>query len=108
MKSRKALGRIITGQETHQQVLSPLGDIHYTVISDAQAHGQRESGGWFNTSAVDLHAPVGTNVMAMFDGTVTKVNNAHTDQHSGTRFGAQIFIVNHEGTLQAFFTHVEN
>ena len=87
---------------------SPLGGSAYTMISNSQDHAQRESGGWFNTSAVDLHAPVGTAVTAMFDGVVTKVNEVHTAEHDGTRFGAQIFMVSKDGTHQAFFTHIEN
>ncbi|MBW3570908.1 MAG: M23 family metallopeptidase [Gemmatimonadetes bacterium] len=50
--------------------------------------------------AIDIHAPLGTPVIAVADGTIRKL-------HSGARGGLSIYLLDDDGTTRYYYAHLD-
>ncbi|MER6346568.1 peptidoglycan DD-metalloendopeptidase family protein [Streptomyces sp. NPDC001595] len=66
-------------------------------------HGPPE---WHSQFGMDLGAPGGTEVRAVFDGHVTRFNPHDPAHDSDKNYGAELFMRSHNDMMGAFYTHI--
>jgi hypothetical protein len=68
--------------------------------------GGHTSPDWYIQYGMDLGAPGGTPVHAVFDGHVTRLNLANIDKTTPPVYGAEIFVRSHNNLMGCFSTHL--
>jgi murein DD-endopeptidase MepM/ murein hydrolase activator NlpD len=81
--------------------------------ADGKFYGGPNEGGhqgpnWYNQFGMDLGAPDGTNVVAAFDGHVTKVDVTTAEKRSGHQYGTGVFVRSENDQVGAYYTHLKN
>jgi murein DD-endopeptidase MepM/ murein hydrolase activator NlpD len=93
-----ALSRSFTGAESPSSLLPvPVEGIRREQLRDT--YNQSRSEGRTH-HAIDIHAPRGTPVIAVADGTIRKL-------HSGARGGLAIYLMDQDGTTRYYYAHLD-
>lgn len=61
---------------------------------------------WFNQFGMDLGVTEGTQVLAAFDGHVTRFNPHIPSSDTSKHYGAQLFIRSNNDMMGGFYTHI--
>ncbi len=68
--------------------------------------GGHSSPDWYVQYGMDLGAPGGTPVHAVFDGHVTRLNLGHLNDTTPPFYGAELFVRSHNNLMGCFYTHI--
>ena len=60
---------------------------------------------WYIQYGMDLGAVGGTEIVAAFDGHITKLDTTNVNLSGGKVYGAQLFMRSHNDAMGAFYTH---
>jgi murein DD-endopeptidase MepM/ murein hydrolase activator NlpD len=63
---------------------------------------------WYNQYGMDLGVAQGTEVLAAFDGHVTKFDPHTPARDTSGEYGAKLFIRSHNDKMGGFYTHITN
>jgi murein DD-endopeptidase MepM/ murein hydrolase activator NlpD len=87
------------------EMSSPIQAVKPTK-ADGPGGGGHTGPDWFIAAGMDFHAPAGTEVLAAFDGYVSRLQPHNKAGDSAKVFGAQIFVRAHNNGVGAFYTHI--
>lgn len=69
-------------------------------------HGGHQSSQWYISHGMDLQLNPGTEIIAAFDGHVTRFNPHIISSDTSHVYGAQLFVRSHNNMMGAFYTHI--
>lgn len=92
-----AVSRSVESRESSSLLPVPVEGITRSQLHDT--YNQARSEGRTH-HAIDIHAPRGTPVIAVADGTIRKL-------HSGARGGRAIYLMDDDGTTRYYYAHLD-